>query len=200
MRTWSWSGLPCLLKKMYFSTFYACLLFVSALTGITSSQATSTYSCGPMPGFNASNSQLDAYMSHGCDQETSEQYQARLNRTVWHPIEIDEEETCVLWDASCKGDKNKALGVFFGTTDGGILASLLGDPCFTTGGPGRNSCTGTTTIPPASSAIYSTVKSWMRTGTDCLSNSVLAHHMAYGNEDDPMSSGQLPLTRGSCCG
>lgn len=186
---------------MHFLSLSARLLSVFLLTDSTSGQASSTYSCGPAPGFNASNSQLDAYMSHGCGQETTEQYMARVNRTVYHPVSIDEGETCLLWDPSCKGDRTKALQKFFGSTDGGIYASLLNDPCFPTGGPGKNSCTGTRTIPPASSAIYSTVKSWMRTGTDCLSDSFLAHHMAYGYEDDPAtSSGALPLERGSCCG
>ena len=78
-------------------------------------------------------------------------------KTNYTAFNVSEE--CILWDDTCKGDREKALNIFFNQT----LDGLLQDKCFTAPGPlDSNQCTGTASVPTASSLLWSTLKSWMR--------------------------------------
>ena len=78
-------------------------------------------------------------------------------KTNYTAFNVSEE--CILWDDTCKGDREKALNIFFNQT----LNGLLQDKCFTAPGPlDSNQCTGTASVPTASSLLWSTLKSWMR--------------------------------------
>ena len=78
-------------------------------------------------------------------------------KTNYTAFNVSEE--CILWDDTCKGDREEALNIFFNQT----LNGLLQDKCFTAPGPlDSNECTGTASVPPASSLLWSTLKSWMR--------------------------------------
>ena len=97
-------------------------------------------------------------------------------------------EECVLWNNTCHGDKQNAASIFFGKT----LAALLENECFT----GTDSAAdvvvglnnivdeqpapydpaqcpgGISGVPPATSSMWSSLKSWMREPA-CASSSLL---------------------------
>ena len=93
-------------------------------------------------------------------------------KTNYTPFNVSEE--CILWDDRCKGDRKKALSIFFNET----LNSLLQDKCFTSPGPLNSSpCTSTAQVPLASSSLWSIVKSWMR--EFACTSSALEYRSAY---------------------
>ena len=114
--------------------------------------------------------------------------QTMADRTSLYPnSQYNVSEECILWDGNCQGDKQHAASIFFGKT----LEALLGNECFTgtnstadvTVGLGQTGyeeeapldsaqCPGGTTgIPPATSSLWSTLKSWMREPA-CASSSL----------------------------
>ena len=87
-------------------------------------------------------------------------------------------EECVLWDDTCHGEKRNAASIFFGKT----FAALLRNECFTVTNSAGDIMIGLSNkvveevalydpaqcpggisgIPPATSSLWSTLKSWMR--------------------------------------
>lgn len=76
----------------------------------------------------------------------------------------NEQDLCILWDSTCPGNFSDALYFLFGTeNDDGLLQNLEFDPCYAPGGqfvdPPR---TCSTSVPPASLAVYASVRNWAR--------------------------------------
>ena len=115
--------------------------------------------------------------------------QTTANSTSLYPDSIfNVSEECVLWDNTCHGDKQNAASIFFGKT----LAALLENECFT----GTDSASdvfvglnnmgdeeaapydpaqcpgGLSGVPPATSSMWSSLKSWMREPA-CASSSLV---------------------------
>ena len=105
--------------------------------------------------------------------------QNTANSTSLYPDSyFNVSEECVLWDDTCHGDKQNAASTFFGKT----LAALLENECFTVKDSavdlviGLNDFVdedpapydpaqcpgGISGIPPDTSSLWSTLKSWMR--------------------------------------
>ena len=101
------------------------------------------------------------------------------NSTSMYPDSyFNVSEECVLWDDTCHGDKQNAASNFFGKT----LAALLENECFTVTDSAQDvvlglnnlqdeepapydsaQCPGGISgVPPATSSLWSTLKSWMR--------------------------------------
>ena len=78
------------------------------------------------------------------------------------PATINNERDCLLWDSQCHGNRSAALLDFFNQT----IRRLHFDPCFV-GGVKWQTCS--TSIPPASAALSSKVKSYMRE-PQCMSD------------------------------
>ena len=114
--------------------------------------------------------------------------QTTANSTSLYPdSHFNVSEECVLWDDTCHGDKQNAASVFFGKT----LAALLENECFTVTDSAEDvvvglndvgdeeqapfdsaQCPGGISgIPPATSSLWSTLKSWMREPA-CASSSL----------------------------
>ena len=114
--------------------------------------------------------------------------QITANSTSLYPNSyFNVSEECVLWDDTCHGDKKNAASIFFGKT----LAALLENECFTVTDSAEDvviglnregdeepapydpaQCPGGTSgIPPATSSLWSTMKSWMREPA-CASSSL----------------------------
>ena len=114
--------------------------------------------------------------------------QITANSTSLYPDSyFNVSEECVLWDDTCHGDKQNAASIFFGKT----LAALLENECFTVTDSAEDvviglnreideepapydpaQCPGGTAgLPPATSSLWSTTKSWMREPT-CASSSL----------------------------
>ena len=114
--------------------------------------------------------------------------QTPANSTSLYPDSyFNVSEECVLWDDTCHGDKQNAASIFFGKT----LAALLENECFTVTDSARDlvvglknlvdeepapydraQCPGGISgIPPATSSLWSTLKSWMREPA-CASSSL----------------------------
>ena len=113
---------------------------------------------------------------------------ATANGTSLYPdSHFNVSEECILWDNTCQGDKQKAASVFFNKT----LQALLENECFSVtnsahdvvvglneevdespAGYDPGQCPGGTAgIPPATSSLWSTLKSWMREPA-CASSSL----------------------------
>ena len=114
--------------------------------------------------------------------------QTTANATSLYPDSyFNVSEECVLWDDTCHGDKQNAASIFFGKT----LAALLQNECFTVIDSAEDvfvglnhlldeepapydpaQCPGGTSgLPPATSSLWSTMKSWMREPA-CASSSL----------------------------
>ena len=114
--------------------------------------------------------------------------QTTANSTSLYPNSyFNVSEACILWDDTCQGDKQNAASIFFGKT----LEALLENECFTVTdsaevpfvglnhivdeGPSPfdpAQCPGGTAgVPPATSSLWSTLKSWMREPA-CASSSL----------------------------
>lgn len=114
--------------------------------------------------------------------------QTTANSTSLYPdSNFNVSEECILWDDTCQGDKQNAASIFFGNT----LEALLENECFTVTDSAEgvvlglddvldeqpapfNSAQcpgGTAGVPPATSSLWSTLKSWMREPA-CASSSL----------------------------
>ena len=101
------------------------------------------------------------------------------NSTSMYPDSyFNVSDECVLWDDTCHGDKQHAASNFFGKT----LAALLENECFTVTDSAQDVVVGLNNlvdeepapydsaqcpggiagVPPATSSLWSTLKSWMR--------------------------------------
>ena len=130
------------------------------------------------------------------------------NSTSLYPAShFNVSEECILWDNTCQGDKQKAANIFFNQT----LEALLENECFTGTDSARavvvglnevlderpaeydpGQCPGGTTgIPPATSSLWSTLKSWMREPA-CASSSI-----EYGSAFREPSAQEVMY---GCCG
>ena len=127
------------------------------------------------------------------------------NSTSLYPdSNFNVSEECVLWDSTCHGDKQNAASIFFGKT----LSALLENECFTVTDSAEDVVVGLNNevdedqapydpaqcpggisgSPPATSSLWSSLKSWMREPA-CASSSLLyrsavslppAHDTIYG--------------------
>ena len=114
--------------------------------------------------------------------------QTMANSTSLYPdSHFNVSEECVLWDDTCHGDKQNAASIFFGKT----LPALLENECFTVTDSAEDvvvglnqegdeetapydpaQCPGGISgVPPATSSLWSTMKSWMREPA-CASSSL----------------------------
>lgn len=114
--------------------------------------------------------------------------QTTANSTSLYPdSNFNVSEECILWDDTCQGDKQNAASIFFGNT----LEALLENECFTVTDSAEGvvlglddvldeqpapfdsaQCPGGTAgVPPATSSLWSTLKSWMREPA-CASSSL----------------------------
>ena len=130
------------------------------------------------------------------------------NSTSLYPdSNFNVSEECVLWDNTCHGDKQNAASIFFGKT----LPALLENECFTGTDSARDVVVGLNNmgdeepapydpaqcpgglsgVPPATSSMWSSLKSWMR-GPACASSS-----MVYTSAvSQPPAQGAIS----GCCG
>ena len=115
--------------------------------------------------------------------------QTTANSTSLYPdSNFNVSEECVLWDSRCHGDKQNAASIFFGKT----LAALLENECFTGTDSAADAFVGLNNVideepapydpaqcpggisgvPPATSSVWSSLKSWMREPA-CASSSLV---------------------------
>ena len=132
------------------------------------------------------------------------------NSTSLYPdSNFNVSEECVLWDNTCHGDKQNAASIFFGKT----LPALLENECFTVNNSAEDVSVGLNNegveeqapydpaqcpggisgIPPATSLLWSSLKSWMREPA-CASSS-LEYRSAVSL---PPAQDAVPSCCGSC--
>ena len=135
------------------------------------------------------------------------------NSTSLYPnSNLNVSEECILWDDTCQGDKQNAASIFFGKT----LEALLENECFTVTNSAEDAFVGldhmvaeqpapfdsaqcpggTAGIPPATSSLWSTLKSWMREPA-CASSS-LEYSSALYSSALRQPSAQAVIN--GCCG
>ena len=90
---------------------------------------------------------------------------------------VNNTEVCILWDPTCKGDRNQALVKFFERPEkDGVMAKLLEDSCFTTGPDWNSHCTETPKPDESLIKYWSTVRSFMR-NSQCQTSRMSAHNL-----------------------